>query len=558
VSVTGDAWFDRDPDRLQWELDEFARHALEVEVDTGSLSERRLMVTVVGGLAFRGEPTRVAVAFPSEYPHFEPLVFAESKLMDRHQDPLGLNFCLLEDPARDWHPARSAGQLVGTVLRRLLSDTEAGTGNVREGETDMAEPLSEFFLYAPNSIVLVPEPFLAVELPVTSGELTLAGRDDGFRILSTAAGIGDADPRLVRMFIGSPNLVRGRWVSLDTVTPGSPPGSALLEAVEAADPTLEARLSSRLTANWRLPFVERVLGVTFLEEGPTRDEVRRTWVFADVTKSRSGETRIRRFLRAQALTVAERQRRIPDLAGLDLARIVVVGAGSLGAPVAVELAKAGVGRLDLIDHDAYDVNNSVRHLMEVARAGEDKSELVGERCRGLNPFVDVHVHSWKLGSSGTDGLLSELLSGAAAVVDTTGSQNVGRLLSDRCRAAQVPLVVVGLTAGSYGGEIFVVDQGPCIDCFIQAQARGELPEPPAGPRSVVTPIGCRHPAFSGSGFEATELAAIATRTVIRATNATPYPPLDANWIILGFRGEEHYREGLIPIGATCTAHPGVS
>ena len=105
------------------------------------------------------------------------------------------------------------------------------------------------------------------------------------------------------------------------------------------------------------------------------------------------------------------------------------------------------------------------------------------------------------------------------------------------------------------GEILVVvSGGPCFDCFLGAQERGELPTPPAGERSSVTPIGCRHPAFAGAGFEATELAAIAARTAVRASAATEYPPLAGNWIVLDFRGGDHYREGAIGVQPDCRKH----
>ncbi len=173
----------------------------------------------------------------------------------------------------------------------------------------------------------------------------------------------------------------------------------------------------------------------------------------------------------------------------------------------------------------------------------------------MNPFIDVRVHTTLLGHRlDQEELLDELTRDATIVVDTTGSQTLARLLSDHCRAVGTPLVILGLTAASYGGEILVVRAGPCLDCFIAAEERGEIPQPPEGERSAVTPIGCRHPAFAGAGFEATELAAIAARTVVRATGATDYPALEANWIILDFRGAEHYREGRIDVQPDCHAH----
>lgn len=236
-------------------------------------------------------------------------------------------------------------------------------------------------------------------------------------------------------------------------------------------------------------------------------------------------------------------------------RAVVVGAGSVGAPVALELAKAGVGTLDIIDFDVYDVNNTVRHVIDAGEAGNEKADLVGKRCKGMNPFVDVRVHQLLLGKTlDSPDLLDGLTRAADVIVDTTGTQTLARLLSDRCRAAGTPLVIAGLTIASHGGEVFVVADGPCFDCFVEAQQRGEIDMPPAGERSAVTPIGCRHPAFAGAGFEAAELAAITARTAIRATAATDYPPLSANWTVLDFRGEHHYREGKVDVQPDCPAH----
>ncbi len=355
--------------------------------------------------------------------------------------------------------------------------------------------------------------------------------------------------------IPKPAIAEARWVALDGMKPRRVPARDLLAAVTAVDNTTQRRLKRRLKEKKSLDIAFETLGITFIEQGPTRDEVRRTWAFAEVAQRRSQPPEVVHFIRAQALTKAERQRRIPQLAGLDGARVVVVGAGSLGAPVALELAKAGVGVLDLVDFDIYDVNNTVRHVVDATEAGNEKTELVGARCRALNPFVDIRVHQTQLGHDlDEEDLLEELVTEATMIVDTTGSQSLPRLLSDRCRMAGTPLVVAGLTGASYGGEIFIIGDGPCFECFVLAQDGGQIPTPSAGERSVVTPIGCRHPAFAGAGFEATELAAITARTAIRATGLTDYPPLTANWILLDFRAQPHYQDGTLAVHPKCGAH----
>lgn len=548
-------WFERDPTRLQWELDEFARHSLQVEYSEDD--NRRLVVWVTHGLVFRGQSIKVRVVYPHGYPYFAPVVYGDALLLDRHQDLVTLNYCLLEDPERDWGTGRSAGHLVGKMLRRLLADSTAGEAKVRAGEANMPEPPLSQFPYGHRQVTLVPEPFLAHELSSTrGGDMRLACDDDGrLCMLVQASGIGEADPGLIERFLPAPKEIGGRWVALARVQPQRPPAFRMLEAVAEVDATSKRRLSRRLKNKQKLQSASEMLGVTFLEQGPTRDETRRNWLFACVRQERGGRPEVRWFMRAQALSLAERQRRIPELAGLAGVRVAVVGAGSLGAPVALELAKAGVGVLDIIDCDTYDVNNSVRHVIDSREAGNEKTAAVGEYCRALNPFIDIRVHQTLIGHPLDDkGLLDELMREAVVIIDTTGSYALARLLSDRCSESGTPLIIAGLTTASYGGEIFVVANGLCFECFVGAQERGEIPEPPAGERSTVTPVGCRHPAFAGAGFEAAELAAITARTAVRCTGATTYPSPSANWIVLDFRGSDHYRQGKINIQQECRAH----
>jgi len=546
-------WYEREPDRLAWELDEFERHGLAANVSHDD--EGRLVVTTE--VHFRGEPVEVRATYPHGYPHFALTVVGEARLLDRHQDPVGLNYCLLEEPADDWHPSRSAGQLIGKNLRSLLKDTEAGKAAIREGEADMAEPVGAQFLYDDKVVVLVAEPFLVHDLSATHGAMTLRRGAGHVRILAEADGIGAADRDLVEQYAGGGIEVAGRWVALAAPPRPEDFPQSVLEAIDGVDPSILARLDRQLRRKKGLPFAAALVGLTFVEQGPTRDEERRSWMLAELEQKRGYQPGLRRLLLpTQALSRIERQRRIPELSGLDRAHVVVVGAGSLGAPVALELAKAGVGRLDLIDPDRYDVNNAVRHVLATQRAGELKAEATAEECRCLNPFVDAHGHGVSLGNS-VDGhqMLDGLLTTATLVIDTTGAATVGRFVSERARAADVPTIVAGLTAASYGADVLLVrPEGPCFDCFALAQDDKSIPSPPVGPRSAVTPIGCRHPAFAGAGFEATELAAVTARVAVRVSGLTQYPSGDGNWVVLNFRGDAHYQEGRTDVHPNCGRH----
>jgi molybdopterin/thiamine biosynthesis adenylyltransferase len=552
VNATAERWYDRDPARLEWELEEFERHALLAEVTLDK--EHRLAVKT--GLLFRGEPVEITATYPHSYPFFPPTVVGAARILDRHQDPIGLNYCLLEDPSRDWHPGRSVGALIGKNLRNLLADAAKGQAAIRAGEARMAEPESVFFPRSEN-VVLVAEPFLTKELLAASGAMTIRRCAGRLRLLIEAAGHARLeDGELLERFPSEGGDIPGRWVSIWGRPSAEDYRAKLLEEINNADPRILEGVARRLKKAKGLPVAGRVVGLTFLEQGPTRDEQRRNWLFVEIEQKRGYEPTLRRSpLETQALSRLERARRLPDLANLEHAQAIVIGAGSLGAPVAAELAKAGVGRLDIFDCDDYDLNNTVRHVLGGELAGEPKAEAVAAYRIRVNPFTAARGHRLCVGDSDdASELFDQLLAEATIVIDTTGATTVARYVAAKTTLAGLPLLVAGLTAASHGGDLFVIlPDGPSFEKFLEAQRDGgPIPAPPAGEPSEVTPIGCRDPAFTGAGFEATELAAITARSAIRATGLTDYPTAGANWIVVSFRGDPHYQEGRLELAANST------
>lgn len=555
-AVTGtaaEAWYTRQPERVGWELDEFARRGLPATVKYGAND----YLVVLTELEFRGEPLPLAVHFSHGHPFLAPIVTAGRVVIDRHQHPIGCNFCLLEDANEDWQPQFSAAQLIEN-LKTLLDDTEKGRAAVYAAEADMPEPTSGFYPYVDDAVYLVGELFLERDLAATNGTISIIKGAGRVRVLENATGIGKLDEGLATGIAGGVTTVSGRWVALDVPPPPEGLDAGVLRALGEADGQPLASLAARFRKKKALPYAALLVGVTFIEQGPTRDEERRAWLFGEVTQQRGEPPQLKRLFRAQALSATERARRIPELAGLADAHIVIVGAGSLGAPVALELAKAGVGRLDIFDPDYYDINNAVRHVLPTRQAGEPKAEAVAGLCRALNPFIDVRSHGHSVGASVEGNLaLDEVLQTATLVIDTTGEHAVGRFVESRVTTTETPLIVAGLTAGSFGADVFVVAPGgACFDCFKQAQLDGVVRLPRTGERSSVTPIGCSHPAFSGAGFEATELAAVVARRAVQQTGATSYPDSNVNWIVLNFRGEPRYDDGAIEPLASCWREHG--
>lgn len=539
-------WFEAQPERLAWELAVFAEYGLPAE-------ERAVgeLLSIRTSLPFRGEQIEIEVVFPFDYPDVEPTVIGPPILL-RHQNRLYGKFCLLDNPAAEWRPNLAAANLIDEDLRQLLADSEAGPEAVAEGEADVAEPLTESMETPRDPVVLVPDPFWELELRAARGKLELAPKAFGHGYVQVlAGGLEEPDRDLLEPFLAKPGTpLLGRWIKLDEVELLERASRQdLLDAALEAAPELTERFKPKLGRGRD----QRWLGITYLEEGPEKGQIRRGWLFMALEVIDKGEFRLVGMAGAQALRNAERLRRIPELAGLEGARMLVVGAGSLGAPIALELARAGVGRIDLVDDDPYDVNNAVRHPLDPRQAGVEKAEAVAGLCRQNNPFIEADAHRFLVGRTAEASTrLDEMMRDADVVIDATASADVARVLQRRCREFGKPFVFAALTAGSYGGEVgaFGAD-GPCYACFVYRQAEGEVPEPLQGPMSTVTPVGCRGPAFSGAGFDATALAATAVRTAVRMSGRCSYPPLDYDYVIVNFRGEHPWRQGRLESHPDC-------
>ena len=162
---------------------------------------------------------------------------------------------------------------------------------------------------------------------------------------------------------------------------------------------------------------------------------------------------------------AEGQRRLQD------ARVLLVGAGGLGSPVAFYLAAAGVGRLRLVDDDVVDRSNLQRQILHTeASIGAAKVESARDRLLALNPRVRVEAVRERV----TPDNVESLLDGTDVVVDGSDNFPLRYLLNDACVKLGKPLVYGAVQR--FEGQASVFDAGrhrgrcPCYRCL--------FPEPP--------------------------------------------------------------------------------
>ena len=151
-------------------------------------------------------------------------------------------------------------------------------------------------------------------------------------------------------------------------------------------------------------------------------------------------------------------------------RILLIGAGGLGAPAALYLAAAGVGTIGLIDDDNVDVSNLQRQVIHATAAvGRPKVDSAAEAIRALNPDVEVVAHRTRLTADNA----RDLLGGWDVVIDGTDNFPTRYLVNDAAVMLGLPLVH-GAVLG-FNGQVGVFDarRGPCYRCLHPAP-------PPAG------------------------------------------------------------------------------
>jgi molybdopterin/thiamine biosynthesis adenylyltransferase len=162
----------------------------------------------------------------------------------------------------------------------------------------------------------------------------------------------------------------------------------------------------------------------------------------------------------------------PGQQKLKAASVLVVGAGGLGAPAALYLAAAGVGRLGLIDADVVALSNLQRQVIYgTSDVGRGKVVAAGQRLAFLNPYVTIEPHPLMLDAANANDLVRDY----DLVLDGTDSFETRFAVNAACYAEGKPLVSGAI--GRWTGQLALFEAGltrgrplgerkPCYRCLV--------------------------------------------------------------------------------------------
>ncbi len=147
----------------------------------------------------------------------------------------------------------------------------------------------------------------------------------------------------------------------------------------------------------------------------------------------------------------------PGQQRLKAARVLIVGAGGLGAPAALYLAAAGVGRIELIDPDTVALSNLQRQVIyTTADIDRPKTEAAAEHLAALNPEIEIIAHPQAFDAN--------LVAGCDLVLDGTDNFETRFAVNAACLRHGVPLVSGAI--GRWTGQVGIFGGKPCYRCLV--------------------------------------------------------------------------------------------
>jgi adenylyltransferase/sulfurtransferase len=152
---------------------------------------------------------------------------------------------------------------------------------------------------------------------------------------------------------------------------------------------------------------------------------------------------------------------------LKAAKVLCVGTGGLGSPLALYLAAAGIGTLGLVDFDVVDSSNLQRQIIHsTADIGRPKIDSAEEKLKGLNPFINIVKFDTMLTSANA----LEIIRQFDVIADGTDNFQTRYLVNDACVLTGKPNAYGSIFRFDGQASVFATKDGPCYRCL--------YPEPP--------------------------------------------------------------------------------
>lgn len=204
-----------------------------------------------------------------------------------------------------------------------------------------------------------------------------------------------------------------------------------------------------------------------------------------------------------------------DTGALTDACATIVGLGTVGSTVAVELAKAGVGSLNLVDFDRLEIHNITRHVCGVDDLGRKKTRAVRDCVHRTNPRASVEM--FEVDVSRAPDKFGRVAAESDVVAVCTDTDTSKLVVNRECLQAEVPAVYAGVYERAMGGDVIRIRPGetPCYDCILGNMSEEmDRDERVAGEADYSRPADDQPPPEPGLSVDVGFVSLIQTRYVL--------------------------------------------
>jgi molybdopterin/thiamine biosynthesis adenylyltransferase len=317
-----------------------------------------------------------------------------------------------------------------------------------------------------------------------------------------------------------------------------------------------------------------LIGIRVPEESAWR-ELSESWIFILRLEKRLKGNKTapvqKLFIRTGRASRYQMQARVPELSLLPSKKIAVIGLGCMGAPSALEFARAGVGELRLMDDDSVEPGTTVRWPLGFSAVGRPKVEALKSFIEANFPFTKVQGGVFRMGAvPGIGGTSLEeyqaSFENVDLIYDATAEEGINYLLSDLARQKKIPYVGLSTTWGGWGGRVWAMRPGQetgCWYCMRKWIEDEKIPVPPESPNGLISIPGCGDPTFTGASFDTSMIPLMAVRTAVSILcdgAAGQYPSSSWDVANLTLRNEDgslclpQWHEFKLPVHPKCPNH----
>lgn len=530
-------WEARFPGRFQAEAAALNAQGVEWQVDRRRLDRGQFAVQLKWPLDSDITLDLLAI-YPDSFPYTRPQVFLRGGLDEfprLHVSPMEGNLCLLGRDTGQWDPELTLNQL----LAEQLEDTVRGSDN----EDPQAEPVEVWWnaLCSAGSYCLVDSAWTVgnarhgkMKFRYQTGSTHKGGISEP-SMRAYISEICNAEGRVLQTWqaplpqelLADCKEVEIRWVRLDEpILPDKDLGGQL-RALRESQPTLKS-LKMHTFEPGKVFETFAILAegeISFSQKGLT-------WVMPITTGpiaafkekgKKKATTTFLPVLRAGEMDIGIR---VPATATLRDKRVLIIGAGAIGAPLALELARSGCRELNLLEHDRLEPGNTIRWPLGAEFWGQTKLEALREAIIRSYPSCNVSCHQHYLGAADLRGTSDEVILGPILaeidlVIDASASHSVTALMCDRCREADVPFITMAATPDMTGGFVSRhTATGGCYNCLLNAWHHGDLEQPSGwgNDDALTQPAGCAERTFFGASYDLQELSLQTARLAVATLN----------------------------------------